>query len=209
MRRVFQRIVLRRPVAGFDLANLFTNGDHRSNKAVEFGLRLRLGRLDHHRSGHREADGRRVKAVVHQPFGDVDLGNPGRGLDRANIENAFVRHAPLFARVQHRVVLLQAAGDVVGVEDGHLCCARQSAAAHHGNIHPRDGQDRRRPPRCRGNRPLPGVRAADRLHAVIGHEGGEMRLEPDRPHARSATAVRDAEGLVQVHVADVGADQGG
>ena len=33
-----------------------------------------------------------------------------------------------------------------------------------------------------------------------------MRGDADRAHARAAAAVRDAEGLVQVEVADVGAD---
>ena len=36
-----------------------------------------------------------------------------------------------------------------------------------------------------------------------------MCLHADRPDARSAAAMRDAEGLVQVHVADVGADVAG
>ena len=36
-----------------------------------------------------------------------------------------------------------------------------------------------------------------------------MRLDADRPHAGAAAAMRDAEGLVQVHVADVGAELGG
>ena len=36
-----------------------------------------------------------------------------------------------------------------------------------------------------------------------------MRLDADRPDAGAAAAVRDAECLVQVHVADVGADVGG
>ena len=33
-----------------------------------------------------------------------------------------------------------------------------------------------------------------------------MRLDADRPHAGPAAAMRDAEGLVQVEVADVSAD---
>ena len=36
-----------------------------------------------------------------------------------------------------------------------------------------------------------------------------MRGDRDRAHAGAAAAVRDAEGLVQVQVADVGADVGG
>ena len=43
-------------------------------------------------------------------------------------------------------------------------------------------------------------------HRVAGQERREVRRHADRPHARAAAAVRDAEGLVQVQVADVGAD---
>ena len=39
-----------------------------------------------------------------------------------------------------------------------------------------------------------------------GEERRQVRRHRDRPHARAAAAVRDAEGLVQVQVADVGAD---
>ena len=38
-----------------------------------------------------------------------------------------------------------------------------------------------------------------------GQERREMRLHADRAHARAAAAMRDAEGLVQIEVADVGA----
>jgi hypothetical protein len=69
--------------------------DHRGDEAVEFGLRFRFGRLDHDRAGHREADRRRVEAVVHQALGDVDLGDAGGGLDRADVEDALVRDAAL------------------------------------------------------------------------------------------------------------------
>ena len=41
---------------------------------------------------------------------------------------------------------------------------------------------------------------------VAGQERREVRRHADRPHARTAAAVGDAEGLVEVQVADVGAD---
>ena len=50
---------------------------------------------------------------------------------------------------------------------------------------------RRRPGRCTG---------------MAGQERREVRGHADRAHARAAAAVRDAERLVQVEVADVGAD---
>ena len=39
-----------------------------------------------------------------------------------------------------------------------------------------------------------------------GRNGGQVRGRGDGAHARAAAAVGDAEGLVQVDVADVGAD---
>ncbi|MCY1406433.1 hypothetical protein D9M71_217000 [compost metagenome] len=41
---------------------------------------------------------------------------------------------------------------------------------------------------------------------MVGDEGRQVRAHADRPHARPAAAVGNAEGLVQVHVRDVGAD---
>ena len=35
-----------------------------------------------------------------------------------------------------------------------------------------------------------------------------MRLDADRAHAGTAAAMRNAEGLVQIHVADIGAELG-
>ena len=43
-------------------------------------------------------------------------------------------------------------------------------------------------------------------HRVPGQERRQVRGHADRPHARAAAAVGNAEGLVQVEVADVGAD---
>jgi hypothetical protein len=45
--------------------------------------------------------------------------------------------------------------------------------------------------------------------AVAGQEGHELFGHADRADARAAAAVRDAEGLVQVEVADVRADEAG
>src|SRR6202030_1728540 len=41
---------------------------------------------------------------------------------------------------------------------------------------------------------------------MAGQERREVRLDADRPHARAAAAVRNAEGLVKIQVAYVGAD---
>jgi hypothetical protein len=48
-----------------------------------------------------------VEAVVHQALGDVDLGDAGGRLDRADVEDALVRDAAVLAGVEHRVVRLR------------------------------------------------------------------------------------------------------
>ena len=48
--------------------------------------------------------------------------------------------------------------------------------------------------------------AARRHDRVAGQERRQVRGDADRAHAGAAAAVRDAERLVQVEVADVGAD---
>jgi hypothetical protein len=54
------------------------------------------------------------------------------------------------------------------------------------------------------------VHAADALdERVARQERREVLGDADRAHARAAAAVRDAERLVQVEVADVGADVAG
>jgi hypothetical protein len=59
----------------------------------------------------------------------------------------------------------------------------------------------RSPFACRG--------ATTGTHRVAGQERREVRRHADRAHARAAAAVRDAERLVQVQVADVGAEVAG
>src|SRR3546814_1973524 len=51
-----------------------------------------------------------------------------------------------------------------------------------------------------------GHRMAVRVTRIAGKERRQMRADADRAHARPAAAVRDAEGLVEVEVADVGAE---
>src|ERR1700731_1234611 len=41
---------------------------------------------------------------------------------------------------------------------------------------------------------------------MAGQERREVRLDADWPHARAAAAVRNAEGLVEIHVAHIGTD---
>ena len=54
-----------------------------------------------------------------------------------------------------------------------------------------------------------GFFAAEIHHRMAGQELHQVLRHADRAHARAAAAVRDAEGLVQVHVAHIGADVAG
>ena len=78
--------------------DLVADRDHRVAEPVELGEVLRLGRLDHQRARHRERHRRRVEAVVDQPLGDVVGGDAGGLRDRAQVEDALVRHDARRAR---------------------------------------------------------------------------------------------------------------
>ncbi len=107
--------------------------------------------------------------------------------------------------VEHRVVRREPPRDVVRVEDRDLGRLGQPVVAHQRDVGPGDRQDRRAAPR-RGRDRAAALRVAEVDDRVAGQERREMRRDADRAHARTAAAVRDAEGLVQVEVADVGAD---
>ena len=152
MRRVLERVVAAIPDAAADLLELGVNRDHRLAEAVELRLRLALGRLDHQRIGHRERQRRGVEAVVHQTLGDVLGGDADLALQRAQVEDALVRHAPVGAGVQHAEVRREARRDVVGVQDRELGGAAQARGAQHADVHPRDRKNQRASVRRRGHR---------------------------------------------------------
>ena len=105
----------------------------------------------------------------------------------------------LAAEVQ-LVVIGQARRDVVGREDRRLGCALQALGAHHAHVHPADRQHGGIAERCRGDR---ADAAGDAAGAMRRQERHEVFHHAHRAHARAATAVRNAEGLVQVEVAHV------
>ena len=126
-------------------------------------------------------------------------------LELAQVEDELVRAASMFAGVEDRIVRRQLLRHVVGVQDRGLGGELQTIGAHHGDVRPRDGEDRSAPKRGRGNRTGRGLR----LERMAGQERNEMGSHADRSHARTAAAVRNAERLVQVDVADVGPHVGG
>src|SRR6187455_1695538 len=72
-----------------DGRHLTMDGDERIAEAVELGLRLALGRLDHERAGDGEGHRRGVIAIVHQALRDV-LDLEAVLLPRAEFEDALV-----------------------------------------------------------------------------------------------------------------------
>ena len=62
-----------------------------------------------------------MKAVIHQPLGHV---LDGDALELAQVEDALVRDQIAVALVEHREILLEPLGDVVGVEDRELAWLR-------------------------------------------------------------------------------------
>nr|GEZ22423.1 hypothetical protein [Tanacetum cinerariifolium] len=201
VRCVFQRVVVLVQSTAFHRADFFANLDHRVTEAIQFLFGFALGRLDHQRAGNREGHGRRVEAEVDQAFGDVIYANATGFLQRAQVEDAFVRDQAVAAGVKHRVVLFQATGDVVGVENRQLRSALETFAAHHADVHPGDRQD---------------ARAAERgctdctllaLHTcVTRHERRQVGFHANRANARAATTVGDAKGFVQIEVGHVAAE---
>ncbi|CSL98476.1 Uncharacterised protein [Shigella sonnei] len=156
VRRVHQRVIFQRPDSGFHLVNFCADSQHRVDKAIQFHFAFRFSRFNHQRTRHRERHRRRVETVVDQALGNIQLADAGFFFQRANIENTFVRHATVATGIQHREGILQAAGNIVGVEDCHLACFFQPFCAHHADVHPADWQDRGATERCRRNCALTG-----------------------------------------------------
>ena len=82
----------------------------------------------------------------------------------------------------------------------------QPVVAHQRDVRPRDRQNARRCPTARRTRCRTPAAWPRSHHRMAGQERREVLRHADRSHARAAAAVRDAERLVQVQVADVGAD---
>ncbi|MNM52925.1 hypothetical protein D3C81_640150 [compost metagenome] len=198
MRGVLQRVVELVQGAVFHGADFLADADHRCAEAVQFFLGLTLGRLDHQRASHREGHGRGMEAEVDQALGHVLDADAAAVLERAQVEDALVGDQSVLAGVQHRVVFLQAAGDVVGTEDRQLRGALEPFPAHHADVHPGDRQDAGTAIRRRADRAL-----RVRQMGVTGQERRQVRLDANRADTGAATAVGNTEGLVQVQVRHV------
>ena len=182
--------------------HLAVDGDQCVAEAVQFGERLAFGGLNHEGARYGPAHGRSVKSVVHQTLGGV-LDFEAVSLPRTQVDDAFVGHKVLIAAVEHREKRLEAFGHVVGIEDGQTGGFGETGRAHHPDIHPRNDQDTGRPERSGRDGPEGGVSL---LLAVTGEERDQLFRHRNGTDARTAATVRNAEGFVQIEVADVGAD---
>ena len=117
-------------------------------------------------------------------------------------------HEAVLALVERGEIRLQALGDVVRVEDGELGGVGQAASAHEGDVDPGDEQNAGAAPR-RGGDGADGIFAAEVDDGMAGEEGHEVFRHADGAHAGTAAAVRDAEGLVEIEMADIGPDEAG
>src|SRR5262249_1839323 len=137
-----------------------------------------------------------MKTAIDEPLGDVIYGDSCALVERAGIDDALMRHPPVFSRVEQVVGAGQTLGDVVGAQYRNARCLGETGTAHHQAVAPGDRQDRGRAIGSSRDRKVvaPGL-------GVTREKRGKMRLDADWPHAGSAAAMRDAEGLVQIEVA--------
>ena len=126
---------------------------------------------------------------------------PARSLRGRVSMMGFMRDTPVPAAVEHGIGAGEPLRDVVGAEDRDARRLGEPSPSHHETIAPRDRQDRCRAKGCGRD----GQRAVTRL-GLSGKERGEMRLDADRPDAWATAPMGDAESLMQIEVAHVGAN---
>ncbi len=198
---VFEGVVFGVGGAGFGGFDFGADGGHGVTEAVEFGFGFAFGGFDHEGAADGPGHGGGVVAVVHEAFGDVFDGDV---FEVAEVEDALVGDEAVGALIEGGEVGGEAFGDVVGVEDGEAG-GFDDVGSHHGEVHPGDGQDAGAAPGGAAD----GAGGAAFEQSVAGEEGGKVLGDADGTDAGTATAVGDAEGFVEVEVADVGADATG
>src|SRR5699024_10327232 len=145
-----------------------------------------------------------VEAVVDEPFAHVVDGDSALFGQRAQVNDALVRHQVVLAPVQHRIGLLQPVGEVVGRQHRRAGGLAQPLGAHQTQVGPADRQDGGRTVGCGADRSFGGP--TGRVTGVSGQVVDQVLGHGHRSHTGAASAVRDAAGLVQVQVGDVAAE---
>ena len=209
MRGVLEDVALARLASGFDLGDLGADGDQGVDEAVQLGLVLGLGGLDHQSVGDGPGHGGCVEAVVLETLGNVDGFDAASVLEAADVQDELVGTAAVLVGVQDRVVGLETGHDIVGVQEGDLGCVGEASVAHHVDVVECDGENAGAAPGSGTDRGR-GVVAALGLEVLAGWVGGQEGTQvlghTDGSDTGTTTTVWDTEGLVQVQVANVGAD---
>mmetsp|Transcript_126480 Transcript_126480/g.219147 ORF Transcript_126480/g.219147 Transcript_126480/m.219147 type:complete len:549 (+) Transcript_126480:1398-3044(+) len=199
---VVQDVVGAVGLALLDLADLLADEQHGLGEPVQLEQRLGLRGLDHQGAGDGEGHGGGVEPVVHEPLGDVLRLDAGLGLQGAQVQDELVGAETVLGGVQHGVGVLELHAQVVGGQDRHLGGLPDPLGPQHLDVRVGDGQDGRGSPGAGGHSPEGGL-PAGLDGRVPRQEGGQLGLHPNGAHARTPSAVRDGEGLVQVEVAHV------
>ncbi|GKT96520.1 hypothetical protein Ct61P_14370 [Colletotrichum tofieldiae] len=196
MGRHLEDVTLAGLLALLNLADLLADADERVDEAVKLLLALALGGLDHECVGDGPAHGRRVEAVVLKALGDVDSLDARGCAEGPRVEDELVRATAVLVGVEDLVVRLKAGEDVVRVEDGGLGGEAQTVVAH-------QGVDTGAAVGGAGNHGLLSLGGAAR------EVGAEVLLDADGPDTGTTATMGNAESLVEVKMADVGADLAG
>ena len=217
VRGVLERVVELVALAAGDGGHFAVDGNERVAKTIQLRFRFALGGLDHERAGNGERHRGRVITVIHQALRDV-FDFDAAFFPSAEFQDAFVGDEAAAAFVEHREIIFEALGDVVGVENREFGGAFQAVGSHHADVHPRDDENAGAAPRGGGDgadgmglerghwRLCTGARGDD---GMAGQKRHELRGDADRAHAGTAAAVRNAESFVEIEMADVGADMTG
>lgn len=198
---VVEDVVLLGLLAVLDILDLSADGNHGIAEAVELLLALRLGGLDHEGVGNGPRHGGRVEAVVLETLGNVDSLDTDRA-EGTDVDDELVGAHAVLVGEQDLVVLAEAVGHVVGVQESNLGSVLDTLTTHHLDVGPGDGEDRGRT--VGGSRDgSNGLVTSGGKDGMAGKVRSQVRLDTDGAHTGSSTSMGDAEGLVQVQVADI------
>ena len=109
---------------------------------------------------------------------------------------------PFRAGINNSVGVFEAGCQVVGIQNGHFRIHRQTFCPAEADISVGNRQDACAAERSSGY----GIQVAAHYLRMLRQERKEVLGDADRTYAGTATAVRRREGLVQVQMAEVGAD---
>jgi len=197
--RAFQEIVLCIELAGFDGLDFGVNRDEGVAETIEFFFGFAFGGFDHHRSRNRPGNRRSVEAEVHETFGDVF---DGYAFVLAQVEDAFVGDETGFATVKDWEIILEALGNIVGVEYGIFGGVNETGTTHGCDVNPGDSENAGASPGS-GRDGADGIFAAEINNGMAGEKFDEMFGDADRTHTGTAASVRDTESFVEVQMADI------